>query len=196
MHDPVKGGDRAAGVEAPSALEHMECAGKIFQTAASRAPFIKIAHEDDRRLLLQFQRSLDDRGGLPPPPESGQVQMHAKDRELLPGQFDMCHDRTAWFETGDMHDVMSQNLCGFADQYRIAMPAHGIRLNVERDGAIVAVHFQQSLWNGSGSSTEPAIGFLQRDNVCINLVQDIDDPPGIAAPIGADRFADIVARNL
>ena len=43
---------------------------------------------------------------------------------------------------------------------------------------------------------EEAIGFLQGDDIGIDLTQYIQDTIGIAPPVGADALANIVAGNL
>ena len=91
---------------------------------------------------------------------------------------------------------MRNHFGGIADQYCIAVPAHGISLHVERNRAIIAVHFQQLFRNGRGARAKAAIRFLQRDDIGINLVQHIDDAARIAASVRANTFVNIVACDL
>ena len=183
-------------MEAATAVDHLEGAGKILQAAAGGAPFVEVAHQHHRHVIFLLLGQLDDRCRLPPAPEAGQVKVHAEHRELLAGNLEPPHDRAARLEAGNVHDIMGQHACRLADQQGIAVPAHRVGLHVERDRLIIAVHFEQFLGNSSGSCTEAAIRLLQRDDIGIDFVQNIDDPARVAPSIRTYALVNIVACDL
>ena len=95
-----------------------------------------------------------------------------------------------------MHDIVRDHRCGFADQYCIAVPAHGIDLYIQRNRPIVAVHLEQLLGNSSGPCAKTAVSLLQRDNIGVDLVQHVYDPAGVATPVGAHPLVDIITCDL
>jgi hypothetical protein len=58
------------------------------------------------------------------------------------------------------------------------------------------VHLEQFLGDRGGPRAEPAVRLLQGDDIRIDLVQHVDDPTGIAPPVGTYCFVNIVTGNL
>lgn len=106
VHDPVQTRHRPAGMEAFAAVGEVKMMSKIPQASAMRTPFIKIAHQDGRQIILIVGGVGDDRGRLTPPPQAGKIEMHSEYTQpvFLHQQFG--HHRTARFETGDMQNLV------------------------------------------------------------------------------------------
>ena len=104
--------------------------------------------------------------------------------------------RAARLDHGQMDNVMGDDLHRLVDQDGIAMMADGIGPRVERDGHIVRVCFDEIERKRGDTLAEAPVGFLQGDNVCADLVQDIEHAFGPTQAVGADPFPDIVARDL
>ena len=55
---------------------------------------------------------------------------------------------------------------------------------------------EQARGDDRGAGTEAAISFLQRDDVGVDLGQNVEDALRVAPAIGADPLAHVVARDL
>ena len=138
---------------------------------------------------------MDDRRRLPTPPQARQVEMHA---EHAHGRFLDSHFRhgsAARFEIGKMEHIMRADLRVLADQYGIAVPAHRIGLHVDRHGFVAAEIVEQQRRNGGGPHAEATVGFLQGDDVRVDLPQHVQNTLGNPSSIRADGLADIVAGD-
>ena len=129
-------------MEAAAAWGEAVMAREVGETAASRAPFVEIAHQNGGHRFA-LSGGMDDRRRLPTPPQARQVEMHA---EHAHGRFLDSHFRhgsAARFEIGKMEHIMRADLRVLADQYGIAVPAHRIGLHVDRHGFITAEIIEQ-----------------------------------------------------
>ena len=81
-HDPVQRGDRPARMEAAAAFGEAVMTPEIAQASAARAPFVEIAHHHRRRLSVAAGEMGEDGMGLSPPPQAGQIALHADDAKV------------------------------------------------------------------------------------------------------------------
>lgn len=76
------------------------------------------------------------------------------------------------------------------------MPAYALWSPANLDRPVYSLFKQQMVRNGAHPVAKAPVCLLQRDNVGIDFVQDCKDAFGIAPPISAHAFVDIIGRDL
>jgi len=83
-----------------------------------------------------------------------------------------------------------------ADEQRVAVPADAVRPAGQFDGFIVAVFSEHVRRDRARARAEPAIGFLQRDDIGVEFAEHRQHAAGVAAAIEPYAFAHIVGGDL
>ena len=65
--------------------------------------------------------------------------------------------------------------------------------NSEMDRLVHAVRIDQLMRHRRSAPAEALVGFLKRDHVGVDLMQDVENPLRIAPPVEPDRLAHIIA---
>lgn len=76
------------------------------------------------------------------------------------------------------------------------MPADALRATADLDGFICPLFKQQMVRNRAHPVAKAPVCLLQRDDVGVDFAQNFKDAFGIAPPIGAQAFVDIIGRDL
>jgi hypothetical protein len=81
-------------------------------------------------------------------------------------------------------------------QQSVAVPTNAMRAATEIDGGIIAMFQKHMVRNGAGALTKTAVRLLQRDDIGVDFAQHRQHPVGVAPPVYAHAFADIIGRDL
>ena len=122
--------------------------------------------------------------------------MHADDAHQLRADAHVGDDRTARLERGQVDRAAPDDLRRLAHQERVAVPAHGAFAHVEGHRLPVAMFGEEMGADDGLAHAEAAVGLLQRDHVRVDLAEDLERAFGVAAAIGSDAFAHVVAGEL
>ena len=194
-HDPVELGDRPPGVKAAAAGRENVVRTEVAQATALAAPFVEVAHQHRRQRRVALGEMGKDRVRLPPPPQSGQVEMHADDAHPCAADPDLGEDGAARLQRGEVEEMALEHLDALLHQQGVAVPADAAGAGVERHRPIVAMLLDHVQRHRAGARSEAAVGLLQRDDVGIELVQHVDRPLRPPLAVGADCLAHIVAGH-
>ena len=141
--------------------------------------------------------------------------MHSDDpQRAVPGQQKLSHDRAARLKSRKLKRRAMKDPDVALHQQRIAVPANIARIDVqqslrmtprlfkrtlvpdsERHRLVEPVRIDQFVGNGRGAAAEAPVRFLQSDHVGVHFLQHLKHAVGIAAPVGADRLAHIIAGD-
>ena len=108
---------------------------------------------------------------------------------------DLGEDSAARLQRGEVEKVTLEHLDALLHQQSVAVPADAAGAGVERHRLVVAMLLDHVQRYRAGARSETAVGFLQRDDVGIELVEHIDRPLRPALAVGADRLSHIVAGH-
>ncbi len=121
--------------------------------------------------------------------------MHADAAQSGAVQPDVGEHRPARLERGQAEQMMLEHLDLLLHQQRVAVPADAAGADVELDRLVVAVRLDHRQREGARPRPEPPVGLLQRDDVGVELVQDVDRPLGPPPAVGPDRLAHVVGSD-
>ena len=103
---------------------------------------------------------LQDRRGLPAPPEPREVEVHADHAHRRAPDRDIDADRAARLERREVELLAVEDRRGLAHEQGVAVPAHAGRTHAEPDRAPIAVLLEQVRGEHRGALAEAAVGLL------------------------------------
>jgi hypothetical protein len=193
--DAVERPDRIARRKARPAVGDPEMVAEIAEKAAGPPPFVAVAHQHGRKLRRLHGELREDRADLRAPPQAGDVEMHADDAKLGPGDAEVGEHRAARLQHRQVQHVVPQDLHPVRDKNGIAMPAEASGPDIIGNGPVAAVPEHQRQRHRGEPRSETAVGFLEGEDVGADFLEHGQRPFGAAAPVGSDRLADIVAAE-
>ena len=122
--------------------------------------------------------------------------MRADNAQRVPVEDQIGQHRTARFERGQRNNFAMPHFNPATDEKGIAVPADALRTPANLDRLICPLFEQQMVRNGAHPVAKAPVCLLQRDNISVYFVQDCKDAFGIAPPIGAHTFVDVIGRDL
>jgi hypothetical protein len=164
---------------------------QFLEAAASVAPLVGVAHQDGRHLLRPPVDRLQDGAHLPPPPQAGQIQVHADDAQWPIADQQLRHHRAARFQHGQLKDGDVHHLDMFLHQQGIAVPAKiaGIDLeqplrmlaagqtfqrtavpDAKRNRLVQAMIVDQIMLHRCAAPADALVGFLQGNHVGVDFL--------------------------
>jgi hypothetical protein len=192
-HDAVEPGDRIVRVEAAAGVGEIEMGGEIAQAAAARRPFVEVAHQHGRHVHAPLLDLHHDRMRLAPPPQAGQVEVHADYAQARATRLDLAHHRAARLQAGQMERGAMAHVHALSHQDGVAVPAEAGGARAERHRLEVAMLVEQV--GGIAASRSPkrrsaswSATMSAPSSFSTSMIRS-----GPAPAIGADRLADIVA---
>lgn len=190
--DPVKAGNRSARREAAAGRQNLPALPEFPKAAAVHRPFVEIAHHHRRTMAFAIGDVGQYLAHLLPAPESRQIEVHADDTDRLAIDQEVGTHGPTRLQDGERYDRCIQDFYPTPHEDGVAMPAKAVRAHRKRHWQKVRMFLQGRERQGAGTPSKAAIGFLQRNDISIQFVQYRQDPVRHAAPINADRLADIV----
>ena len=194
--------DSVEARDGPLAVETWPCVAivmtpdKLTKAAALPRPFIQVAHQDGGHMRRPRVNLGKDRSHLLTTAQAGQVKVHADNPYGFVFPDKIRDNGAARLNHRQVDDVMLDDLYRSMHEDRIAVMANRVGPRLKRDRHIVGVRSDQVEGEGRDAFSEATVGFLKRDDVGSDFVQHIEHPIRASQPVGADPFADVVARDL
>ena len=121
--------------------------------------------------------------------------MDADDQHMHLSYPQLGRNRPPGLDRGKVKRGAVDNLHMILHQQRIAMPTKAVRSDRDRDGAIGAVVRNEREGQGARPGPEATIGFLQGNDIGVELGQHLENAVGASASVKADCLSDIIARD-
>lgn len=125
VHDAIQRCHGLPRMKTAAARRKFEMARKIGKAAARRAPFVEISCRYCRH-VWSVKMGVQNCRGLSPAPEAGKVQVHAEQPKRRFAEPHLGYNRATRFKAWQVNDVARLDLHGFADEYRVSMPANAV----------------------------------------------------------------------
>ena len=159
------------------------------------SPLIEIAKDDLDAIEILPIQSRDDCANLIAPSYSGQVKMGAYDLYPLAFDCELCKDSTARLQCRKRKRCRAQAIDVSAHQDRITMPADTAGALGHRKRSPLRIIDER--WRKDACPiAETQIGFLQGNYIGVHLSQHGHNALGIAPPVEAHGFVNIVAGEF
>lgn len=212
--DPVELGHGMPRMKAGPGRREVELGLELIEAAGNGTPLVGIAHEHGRHLVGPPIDRIEDRPHLPLSPQAGQIEVHADNAQRLLTDQEFRDHRSAWFEGWQFERRAVEYPDMALHQDRIAVPADIARVDLQEpvgvpprlvEHAFVAdtkvhrlVHamtVDQLVGHGRAASADALVGFLQRDDVSVDFLEDTKHAMRIAAAVETDRLVHVVGRE-
>ena len=102
---------------------------------------------------------------------------------------------TARFERRYFQNRLIQDIHMRTNEYGVSMPANTNLIGVKIDRIQLAMLGHHIMRQRRLSIAKPAVGFLERNNVRANFVDDRKDPFRSTQPVSTNGLADVIAGN-
>ncbi len=212
--DPIERRHGMARVEARPGGRQVELGLQLLQAPGDGAPFVGVAHQHGRHFLRALGDRIEDRAHLPPAPQPREIQVHADDAQRLLVNQELGNHGAARLERREFQRGAVKNADMALHQDRIAVPADVASIELEKPIRMFANLFQspamadtevhrlvhavavdERVWHRRAPSADPLVGFLERNDIRVDLLQYLQHATWVAAPIEAHRFVHVVGGD-
>lgn len=128
-------------------------------------------------------------------PQARKVEMHPDHAEGNAIDPNVREDSAPRFQRGKMENLAVEDLDVFLNEKRVAVPADAPGADAQRDWSIIAMFFDQVEGQGAGPASEPAVRFLECNDVGIEFVEDFDGAIRAAPSVGPDGLTHVVTGD-
>lgn len=146
--------------------------------------------------MVAFGNVTEHTADLVPPTKPGKVEMHSYYPKAKTSGIKIGPHCPSWLEDRKRDRRGFYKVNALAHEQGIAVPPQTVGLERHGHGHVVGSGMDSIERNHRHAPSEPAVNFLQRDDVGIDLAQDAQNSLMIAAAIQTDGLVYVVAGEL